>query len=43
MRESDKEILVNKWFEGSLTSEELAAFKALSEYPEYLKRKTNCN
>tara|TARA_R110001632_G_scaffold11078_4_gene40330 strand:+ start:19 stop:924 length:906 start_codon:yes stop_codon:yes gene_type:complete len=37
MRESDKEILVNKWFEGSLTSEELAAFKALSEYPEYLK------
>lgn len=37
MEESMKEILVNKWFEGTLSSEELAAFKALPEYPDYLK------
>tara|TARA_R110002051_G_scaffold122437_1_gene195589 strand:+ start:82534 stop:83439 length:906 start_codon:yes stop_codon:yes gene_type:complete len=37
MEESLKEILVNKWFEGSLSSEELAAFKALPEYSDYLK------
>ncbi|MFT5862684.1 MAG: transmembrane sensor [Flavobacteriales bacterium] len=37
MEESMKEILVNKWFEGTLSGEELAAFKALPEYPDYLK------
>lgn len=37
MKERMKEILVNKWFEGTLSSEELAAFKALPEYPDYIK------
>ena len=37
MEESLKEILVNKWFEGCLSSDELAAFKELPEYPDYLK------
>jgi ferric-dicitrate binding protein FerR (iron transport regulator) len=37
MEERIKEILVNKWFEGTLSSEELATFKALPEYPDYVK------